>query len=518
MNLDRSYKMPSSAISVEEKDVVKLISEFLHNRDLNISMLSLERETGVINGEYSDDLLFLRQLILDGQWDDAIDFIQPLGLIDRFNLKKFQYLIMKHKYLELLCIKSEPNVMQNYEFTVDEVVKCLNSLESLSPSKEEYNTLCLLLTIPKLSDHPEYKNWNPSNARVKCFGDILPLVDKFLPAEGQEKKSDKAENDRLVQLVLKGMLYESCVEYCQQRATSTDNADDDLSFSTLLTNSGFSDADLSLISWLQHIPTDTFSCPFEQKPLNFNIKPMIKPSLEASWSEQILVTPIKPKMFPHTAVPNARPRSADFMTRSLNPQFDGLSGGLNQGRREVMSQSLNVNNLLSNSIAVAPGRHLDSARKNPMQMSVDKLFSKGEIVDTQSTIPEEYTTNNNVFRPSETVDSPRRTMTPEKIHREKSSEETSSPAMTRKNDSPRNSNEINVRDSNSELLKEFQRQKQKVREQLALYEKQRELMQKELTEIETKSHLITQQSTEKDSYDKHTESGHGKGIRWNFLI
>ena len=85
--------MPSSAISVEEKDVVKLISEFLHNRDLNISMLSLERETGVINGEYSDDLLFLRQLILDGQWDDAIDFIQPLGLIDRFNLKKFQYLI-----------------------------------------------------------------------------------------------------------------------------------------------------------------------------------------------------------------------------------------------------------------------------------------------------------------------------------------------------------------------------------------------------------------------------------------
>ena len=63
--------------------------------------------------------------------------------------------------------------------------------------------------------------------------------------------------------------------------------------------------------------------------------------------------------------------------------------------------------------------------------------------------------------------------------------------MTRKNDSPRNSNEINVRDSNSELLKEFQRQKQKVREQLALYEKQRELMQKELTEIETKSHLIT---------------------------
>ena len=41
-------------------------------------MLSLERETGVINAIVSDDMLFLRQLILDGQWDDVLEFIQPL--------------------------------------------------------------------------------------------------------------------------------------------------------------------------------------------------------------------------------------------------------------------------------------------------------------------------------------------------------------------------------------------------------------------------------------------------------
>ena len=45
-------------------------------RDLHIAQATLERETGVINGQYSDDLLFLRQLILDGQWDDVIEFIQ----------------------------------------------------------------------------------------------------------------------------------------------------------------------------------------------------------------------------------------------------------------------------------------------------------------------------------------------------------------------------------------------------------------------------------------------------------
>ena len=76
-------------INITEKDVIKLIIEFLANRELNISMLDLERETGVINGAYSDDILFLRQLILDGQWDDALEFIQPLKQIEAFNSKQF---------------------------------------------------------------------------------------------------------------------------------------------------------------------------------------------------------------------------------------------------------------------------------------------------------------------------------------------------------------------------------------------------------------------------------------------
>ena len=39
------------------------------------------------------------------------------------------------------------------------------------------------------------------------------------------------------------------------------------------------------------------------------------------WSQ---VTPIKPKMFPHSAMPFGRPRSVDLMSRSLNPSLDGL--------------------------------------------------------------------------------------------------------------------------------------------------------------------------------------------------
>lgn len=43
---------------------------------------------------------------MDGQWDDAIIFIEPIAKeFDHFDHKLFQKHILKHKYFELLCIK-----------------------------------------------------------------------------------------------------------------------------------------------------------------------------------------------------------------------------------------------------------------------------------------------------------------------------------------------------------------------------------------------------------------------------
>lgn len=167
---------------------MRLSLEFLDNRELHISQLSLERETGVINGQYSDDVLFLRQLILDGQWDDVIEFIQPLEALQSFNMKKFCYTILRHKYIELLCIKSEAGGsitapgqgVNSMEGAVEEVVQILEQLEKLAPSKEEYSNLCLLLTFPRLADHLQYRDWNPSKARVQCFREVGSNYFKFL--------------------------------------------------------------------------------------------------------------------------------------------------------------------------------------------------------------------------------------------------------------------------------------------------------------------------------------------------
>ena len=240
----RSYvRMPSTTVTFSDSDVVRLVLEFLSNRDLHISMLSLERETGVINGVFSDDLLFLRQLILDGQWDDVIDFVQPLTAIPDFDMNRFRFAVSRHQYLELLCVRGE--AAQGCDaIAVDEVVQCLSKLEPVCPSREEYNRLCLLLTTSRLADHPEYAGWNPSSARVQCFTEIRPLVEHLLPVErtGSKCNIGVARDDRMIQLLVKGLLYESCVEFCQREAT--DAAQSTRETPALLSGAGLDDAEV----------------------------------------------------------------------------------------------------------------------------------------------------------------------------------------------------------------------------------------------------------------------------------
>ena len=150
-------------------------------------------------------------------------------------------------------------------------------------------------------------------------------------------------NDRLLQLLIKGILYESCVDYCQAKATGA-KTDSRIEFTRLLSKSELGDSDLSLLSWLQvcrlqnnpkyfqecttqlphrtlhwlldfslslrlqSIPADTFACPFEQRSLNVDVERISAPQLETSWTEHMMIKPIKPNIFPHSAMPNSRPR------------------------------------------------------------------------------------------------------------------------------------------------------------------------------------------------------------------
>lgn len=159
------------------------------------------------------------------------------------------------------------------------------------------------------------------------------------------------------------------MNYCQAKATGSKEAQsNEVNFSRLLDGSGFDESDLSLLSWLQSIPAETFSVPFEQRMLNVDVEKLERPSLHTSWTEHMLVTPIKPRTFPHLAMPFRRPRSAaDAMTRSLRPLPDGAP-------RHPAVMALSAIDYGPSSSYFA-GFHLTGIKGSKlMNTSVDRLF------------------------------------------------------------------------------------------------------------------------------------------------
>uniref|UniRef100_A0A158QL07 WD repeat-containing protein 47 n=1 Tax=Haemonchus placei TaxID=6290 RepID=A0A158QL07_HAEPC len=357
-------------LSLKESEILKAILEFLEIRGLHITQLSLERETGVINGKYSDDLLFLRQLILDGQWDNALDFVEPLKSVQDFDFRQFRYTITKYKFFELLCVKLEPGPLHDNDFAVEELVECLKDLEHICPSPEDYRQLCALLTLPKLSDHADFKNWNPSSARVECFHKIQALVAHLLPPTGKERENQHHSNhDRLISLVTKGVFYEGCVDYCQAQAIGDLRGIENGPHPTdiLANRPRLSSTDLSLISWLEMVGREQFAMPFQQKQLDLKVEHLKKPKLEAQWTETILATPMKPGgHFPHSMVPNAKLKFAEKMSQSmtmlplstsvfpmvtrLQPMSQstaaGFCLGIGDAGSEAMAQSQMIDNMM----------------------------------------------------------------------------------------------------------------------------------------------------------------------------
>ncbi|CAL8072675.1 unnamed protein product [Calicophoron daubneyi] len=406
-------KRDSVKLNIFEGDVVKLILEFLEKRDLAISMLSLERETGKVNGPFNEDILFFRQLILEGHWDDALDYLEPLRNPPiSLDLREARFLLLKHKYLELLCLRCSANVPVNgatngsagsgedqVDYTVEQVVDCLKQLEPECASQTEYRDLALLLTLPRLDQHPAYRDWNPSLGRLQCFTKIYPLLEPFVRLSEPESGAEEvARGDRLIRLLIKGILYEACVDYCALMATerkaamqltgllggdieeeeeterryaalpsSTAGMNGDCGSTTPSANICRQPVppDLSLNSWLQSLSPSSFAQPFQPYELNLMIQPINRPKLEPTlWPDQILAEPtVKPLVFPYTHVPS----STSFMSssiqrsvlsprfrgrlqgpggelvRSLIPAYEGLSSGLLRGTGEGIGAAVMTN-------------------------------------------------------------------------------------------------------------------------------------------------------------------------------
>lgn len=74
--------------------------DFLKSENLDKTLVSLEEETGTNLFNYNREIMFFRQLILDGQWKDAEEFLKPLKEHSNFEYNSSIFEIRKQKFLE----------------------------------------------------------------------------------------------------------------------------------------------------------------------------------------------------------------------------------------------------------------------------------------------------------------------------------------------------------------------------------------------------------------------------------
>ena len=354
---------------MEDRQVVKLILAFLDSRKLHNTMRSLEKEAGIVNCSLSDDILFLRDLVLDGEWEAILIFAQQFEVIDSFDSKRFRYIVLKQKFMEVLYFKSGFGG-NSTSYSIEDLIKCLNQLEEDCPNKSDYSKLCWLLSVPNLPEQPECRDWSPATAQLKCFEQLLGLLKRVIPIEkkglnGKIPKTISPVNDRLLHLLFKGLCFESCVDYCQLRAINGVLSEDIRVYTgDHILHGPSQESSGNFLSWLQNLSQEAFITPFEPANVEVDSKKsqaslwcsvsqlslpdeMLKFFQEAYLLLEGLLRQILLHMWLHlknaNAILNNRPHSAQ-PAKEVSHSYDGFqykSGSKREPSSKVVSNGFN---------------------------------------------------------------------------------------------------------------------------------------------------------------------------------
>ena len=352
-------------LTIYEEELIKLIEEYLASRDYHVSLRTLEKESSVINSDYSDEVLFLRELVLDGDYDEVLQFGESLKSNQAYDQTRFNYIVLRQKFIELIYLKAHILDKQNIN-TVSEVMRTLSKLEKHCKSKEEYNNLCWLLTLPDLNSHEEFQDWNIDVSRLKCFDELLDCLSMFMPLVKRNIGSNRtASKDRLLQLIVKGLFYETCTQYCQTIANSDEANSYNFDLKTNMLENGVDmECSSNLLSWVLGLPAGVFELPFNLCDIDVcytrpsNRKNKINQGLingtldshkdkkkkmanETPYRDTLNLTGVKSKSFDYSS---PKILSSSFPTADLRRGLNNINStdALNKKGVSVLHSSLNI--------------------------------------------------------------------------------------------------------------------------------------------------------------------------------
>ena len=164
-------------------DMIIMILDYLHNNNLIDSLITLENETNISLFSYNKEISFLRKLIIDGIWDEVINFLSPLKENKNFNYQLANYYIRFQEFFEL----SE----SNDDISKEKLESKLLNLKKAC-NKEQFNEVVKIFQKNSIKEIENYKNWSVLTGRYNTFENIRELMKSIYPInEENERKTDK---------------------------------------------------------------------------------------------------------------------------------------------------------------------------------------------------------------------------------------------------------------------------------------------------------------------------------------
>lgn len=252
--------MDCTSVIIDQQQIIRLMLSQLREWKLYSAMVALEKESGIKANDYTTDMLFLRSLILDGKFNEAMAFVEPLREVPGFNYKLFKFYCLKQNFLELLSNWKK----QNSQCT-SRLHNCLQELKLYSPSKDKFNYLCWLLTLEDHRHLEEYKTWTIISGRAECFYQILPLIEIYLASttntmsqkQVKELQGKNNLNDRLTSLLSKGCLQDIYLNYNKNSEAST-NVITDLTYPKIDLLNPLADNHSYVYEYMKQTPTSVW--------------------------------------------------------------------------------------------------------------------------------------------------------------------------------------------------------------------------------------------------------------------
>mmetsp|Transcript_12878 Transcript_12878/g.18816 ORF Transcript_12878/g.18816 Transcript_12878/m.18816 type:complete len:657 (+) Transcript_12878:11-1981(+) len=165
-------------LSLNENETVRLLLQYLESMEYYRALVSLEKDSNVRLRSYGREIDFFYDLIMDGRFEDAEKFINPLKSRSEDSHNKVVYLLRKERFLEALETSNDPKL--------DDLIGWLKEIESVA-IREDYNNLCYCLSLNKITDSPEYKDWSLWGGRMGTFKKCLDYLGEIYPVAVHEE-------------------------------------------------------------------------------------------------------------------------------------------------------------------------------------------------------------------------------------------------------------------------------------------------------------------------------------------